>query len=88
MGFFKNALKSSFEKWMENASDQELADAYETRRLEWLRTGQNGNGEKTYEMKMLDAEISRRADEKWKKDPRRNTNPNYRWTDANRWEKD
>lgn len=86
--FLRNILKSPFEKWIEKASYQELADAYEARRLEWLKTGQNGNGEKTYEMKLLDAEMSRRSAEECMRDPRRNTNPNYRWTDANRWEKD
>lgn len=25
--------------------------------------------------------------EKWENDPRRNRDPNYRWTDANRWDK-
>lgn len=32
MGFFSNLLKSSFETWLENASDEELSDGYEERR--------------------------------------------------------
>ena len=32
--------------------------------------------------------MSRRTEEKWEKDPKRNTDPNFRWTDANRWNKD
>ena len=33
-------------------------------------------------------EMSRRSAEKWERDPRRNTDPHFRWTDANRWDKD
>ena len=61
---------------------------YESRRLEWLTNGQNGTGIKTLEMQMIDREMSRRSAEKWANDPRRNTDPNFRWTDANRWDKD
>lgn len=87
MGLF-GKKKNSFGAWLKSATDQELADGYETRRLEWLKNGQNGTGIKTPEMQMIDREMSRRSAEKWEKDPRRNTDPNYRWTDANRWEKD
>lgn len=92
MGLFGNKKKvtkrPSLSDWMETASDQQLADAYEQRRLQWLKDGQCGTGEKTPEMKMLDREMSRRSAEKWEKDPRRNRDPNFRWTDANRWDKD
>lgn len=88
MGLFNGFLKSSFEKWLESASDEELADGYEERRVEWLRTGQGGTGEKTTEMKMIDREMSRRSAIKWENDPRRSRDPNFRWTDANRWDKD
>ena len=80
--------KDEFGDWIENASDDELSDGYEERRQEWARTGFGGNGEKTPEMKRIDREMSRRSAEKWENDPRRNTDPNYRWTDANRWDKD
>ena len=73
---------------LETASDDELSDGYEERRQEWARTGFGGNGEKTPEMKHIDREMSRRSAEKWENDPRRNTDHNYRWTDANRWDKD
>ena len=79
-------FKSDFDRFLETASLQELKDAYEERRLKWLKTTKTG--EKTYEMKKLDAEISKRSYEKWLKNPNRNTNPNYRWSDANRWDKD
>lgn len=84
----KAAGKDGFEDFLMTASDEELADAYETRRLQWLKDGQGGTGEKTPEMKRLDREMSRRSAEKWKKDPRRSKDPTFRWTDANRWDRD
>ena len=51
MGIFGNLFKSSFENWIENASDEELADGYEKRRQQWMKDGFGGNGEKTPEMK-------------------------------------
>jgi hypothetical protein len=90
MGFlgrvFDGLFGNGFDEFLENATDQELDDAYEERRLEWMKNGQDGTGVKTYEMRAIDREMSRRSAEKWKNDPRRNTDPNYRWTDANRWE--
>lgn len=86
LNFLSNLLKSDFDRFLESASDKELEDAYEERRLEWLKTTKTG--EKTDEMKRLDKEISNRSYEKWKKNPNRNTDPNYRWSDANRWDKD
>ncbi len=88
MGFFSNLLKSSFETWLENASDEELSDGYEERRQKWAASGYGGNGEKTSEMKRIDSEMSRRSAEKRENNPNRNKDPNYRWTDANRWDKD
>lgn len=87
MGMF-GKKKNSFIAWLQSATDQELEDGYESRRLEWLTNGQNGTGIKTLEMQMIDREMSRRSAEKWANDPRRNTDPNFRWTDANRWDKD
>ena len=88
MGFWSNFLKSSFEIWLESASDAELEEGYEKRRKQWIKDGFGGDGEKTYEMKRIDTEISNRSAEKWEKDPRRITDPNFRWTDANRWDRD
>lgn len=87
MGLF-GPKKNSFQAWLLSATDQELANGYEDRRLEWMKNRQNGTGVKTPEMQMIDQEMSRRSAEKWSKDPRRSTDPNFRWTDANRWEKD
>ena len=89
MGLFDNLFKNSFEKWVEGASYEELYEAYEEEQQQWRKAGFNGGtGEKTSKMKRLDSEISKRVAEKWEKDPSRNTDPNYRWTDANRWDKD
>ena len=82
MGIF---FKSNFQRWLETASDKELSDGYEKRRLAMLKAGA---WEKTPEMKAIDREMCRRSAEKWEKDPRRNRDPNYRWTDENRWDKD
>lgn len=88
MGFFSDLFKTAFDKWLETASYEELADNYEERRQQWMKDGFGDNGERTPEMKRIDREMSRRTAEKWEKDPRRNTDPNFRWTDANRWDKD
>lgn len=89
MGFFSSLFKSAFETWLESASDDELSEEYEKRRQKWIKDGFNGGtGEKTPEMKRIDREMSRRSAEKWENDPRRNRDPNFRWTDANRWDKD
>lgn len=83
-----NKDNDSFESWIGTASDEDLADGYEQRRQQWLKDDCGGNGEKTYEMKKINNEMDRRSAEKWENDPRRNRDPNFRWTDANRWDKD
>ncbi|MCI8989604.1 MAG: hypothetical protein HFF59_02185 [Lawsonibacter sp.] len=84
LGLF-NIFKNTMWHFLKTASDKELKDEYEKRRQKWLK---EGGGEKTYAMKVIGEELSRRAAEAWKKDPRRNTDPNFHWTDKNRWEKD
>lgn len=89
MGLFGNLFKSKDEKWMENASQEELSDAYEEERQRWIKEGyNNGTGEKTQRMNRLNEEINKRVADEWENDSRRNKDPNYRWTDANRWDKD
>lgn len=88
MSFLKNIFKSSFDSWVENASDEELENGYEERRQEWARNGYGGDGEKTPEMKIIDKELSKRSAEKWENSPSRSKDPYFRWTDANRWDKD
>lgn len=68
-------------KWLHSATDKQLADAYEERRLKWLY---NNNGNKTPEMIALDREMLKRSEARWEKDPRRH--PGYQWSDKNRWE--
>lgn len=89
MSFFRKSSKSDFEEWIETATHKELSDAYEAERQKWIKEGYNhGTGAKTPKMKRLDAEMRKRSAEEWENDPRRNRDPNYRWTDANRWDKD
>lgn len=80
-----NLLKNTLEAWIINASDEELADGYEKRRLALLK---EGGGDKTPEMERISGEMSRRLAKKWENDPHKSKDPNYRWTDANRWDKD
>ncbi len=87
MGFFTKKIKNVFEEWIKNATEEELSDAYENERQKWMKEGFcNGTGAKTPLMKRLNDEISKRAAENWKKNP--NRNPDLRWSDKNRWEKD
>lgn len=81
--------EDEFENWVNNASKDELSDAYEFERQEWIKNGyNNGTGEKTPKMNRLNDEISKRVAEEWENNPNRNRDPNYRRTDANRWDKD
>lgn len=83
---FKNYReKLEFEDFILNASDEELSEAYEESRQEWLRLS---GGRRTDKMIMLSKELSRRSAEAWENDPRRSKDPNFHWTDKNRWEKD
>ncbi len=89
MGLLSKLFKSAFERWAENASHEELSESYEKERQQWIKDGFNGGtGEKTAKMKRLDDEINKRVAEEWENDPRRNKDPNFQWTDANRWDKD
>lgn len=84
-----NLFKTKFRKWVEGASREELSEAHEKARQEWIKNGFNhGTGEKTAKMKMLDNEITKRTAEEWENNPRRNRDLSFRWTDANRWDKD
>lgn len=89
MGFLSNLFKSDFEKWVEIATHEELSTAYEIERRKWIKDGySNGTGEKTPKMKRLNQEINKRVAEERENDPKRNRNPNYHWSDKNRWEND
>lgn len=69
-----------------NASDSELEEEYERLRQEWLADDQPGYPNKTPEMERISQEMTRRAEIAWANDPRRNTDPDFRWSDSNRWE--
>ena len=70
MGLFGNLFKSEFEKWVERASHEELSDAYEEERQDWIKNGFNGGtGEKTSKMNFLNEEINKRVAEEWGNDP-------------------
>lgn len=43
MGFFGNLFKSEFEKWVERASHEELSDAYEEERQDWIKNPISAN---------------------------------------------
>lgn len=74
--------KLSLPDWLKIATKDELEDAYEKLRLDYLKTGV-----KEYPMEQISRELGNRGAEKWFKNHPRNTNPNFRWTDANRWDK-
>lgn len=81
-------FNGNFNKWLKNASDKELDDEYEKERQKWIKEGFNhGTGRYTKKMIKIGEETSRRSAERWKNDPRRSKDPNFRWTDENRWEK-
>ena len=85
MGLFNFLSKPNSNSWIKSASKKELQDAYEIERQKWAK---NGAGNKTPLMNKLGKAISEISAKEWENDPRRNTDPNYRWTDKNRWEDD
>ncbi len=89
MGILSNIFRGGFEKWVETASHEELSEAFEAERKQWIANGFNGGTQKfTPKMRRLNEELSKRSAEEWENNPTRNRDPNYRWTDANRWDKD
>lgn len=83
MKFLRSIVK--FIGGSNTASKNVLEERYEQRRRVWLK---KGGGDKTREMLRIERELNKRAAKEWEKDPRRSKDPNYRWTDANRWDKD
>ena len=74
--------------WLESASDDELSNAYEEKRQEHIKNGFPNNEPRSAEMERINAEMRKRSEEKWENSPHRNTDPNYRWTDEARWDRD
>jgi len=75
--------KVSFPDWLKNASTEELEGAYEKMRLDYCKTGT-----KSVEMQKIGEELSDRGAKEWFKKHPPNPDPNFRWTDANRWDQD
>ena len=75
MGFLKYIFKS----------DSDLENEYEKERQKWLKNGSRKHSKK---MASLNREMCRRSDIKYEKEHRKSKDSNFRWTDANRWDKD
>lgn len=76
--------KFSFEDWLKMATTEELRETYEKLRLEvFCKTG-----DKPLEMELLSHELGERSAKEWFEKHPKSFNPNFRWTDANRWDKD
>lgn len=82
LSFLAGLLHDDIDELIAHGTDEELYSAYDDLRLtDFYKTGKM-----SVNMKRLSDEISRRANEKRLRNPNRNTDPNFRWTDANRWE--
>jgi hypothetical protein len=84
LGKLFNTVVNSID-WTKSATDEKLDTEYEKRRVVWIK---NGKANLKSEMDIIGKEMLRRSDKKWEKDPNRSKDPNYRWTDKNRWDKD
>lgn len=78
-----NNQKISFSDWLKMVSKDELDEAYEKLRLNFVKTGC-----KTYEMEQIGHELGLRGAREWFEKHPPNTDVNFRWTDANRWDRD
>ena len=74
--------KISFLEWLKIAPKEELQEAYEKLRLNFCKTGT-----KPFGMEQISRELGERGAKEWFEKHPPNTNPNFRWTDANRWDK-
>ena len=79
-----NKNKISFDEWLKTAPTEELKDAHEILRTEvFLKTGH-----KPFEMEKISQTLGERGAKEWFEKHPPNIDPNFRWTDKNRWEKD
>lgn len=79
---FKNK-KVSFPEWLKMASTEELREVYEELRQEFCKTGYKPAG-----MEQISHELGDRGAKEWFAKHPPNLDPNFRWTDANRWDRD
>ena len=75
--------KTTFPDWLKIASKEELEEIYEKLRLDFIKTGV-----KTFEMEKISQELGERGAKEWFEKHPPNLDPNFRWTDINRWDKD
>ena len=73
--------KISFADWLKKAPKEELEDAYEKLRQVFCKTGTKPLG-----MEQISRELGERGAKEWFGKHPPNIDPNYRWTDANRWD--
>ena len=62
---------------------EELDEIYEKMRVEFCKTGT-----KPFGMEQISRELGKRGAKEWFEKHPPNLDPNFRWTDANRWNKD
>ena len=76
--------KISFEDWVKMAPTDELEEAYEKLRLGvFCKTG-----DRPPEMNRIGYELGERGAKEWFEKHPKSFNPNFKWSDANRWDKD
>ena len=75
--------KFSFPDWLKAASKEDLDAVYEKKRLEFCKTGVKPVG-----MERISEELDARGAKEWFEKHPPNLDPHFRWTDANRWDKD
>lgn len=80
--FHKNN-KISFPEWLKTAPKEELEEAYEQLRQIFCKTGTRPFG-----MEQISHELGDRGAKEWFEKHPPNLDPNFRWTDANRWDRD
>ena len=90
MGLFRSKKQenSETEKWITSASHEELLDAYEKERQRMIANGYSDSitGRTTPLMDRLNEEMNKHTEKEWENDPRRSKDPNFHWSDKNRWE--
>jgi hypothetical protein len=75
--------KMAFLDWLKKATKEELEEVYEELRLNFCKTGV-----KEFGVEQISRELRERGAKEWFEKHPPNTNPNFRWTDVNRWEND
>ena len=80
--FYKND-EISFSDWFKMASKEELDEIYEKEQSSFSKTGI-----KSSIMEQVGYELEERGSNEWFDKHPPNKDPNFRWTDAARWDKD